>query len=139
MAQTPHAASMGAPAYARVVSPPDPTPPVRRPRHLLDPADVHGSHQRSQGTTESLGRVQRWVISALAVTTILHLAAGVALVAIFVDDARLDARIGLNVIAGVIGLLAVAAGLLIHGKRPLSWWLLLGLVPGLVGAWFTFH
>jgi hypothetical protein len=38
----------------------------------------------------------------------------------------------------VIGVIAVATGLIIHGKRPLSWWLLLGLVPGLVGAWFTF-
>ena len=110
----------------------------RRPRHLLDPDDLRRSHQRSQGSSESLGKVQRWVISVLAVTTILHLAAGVALVAVFVDDSRLDARIGLNVIASVIGVFAVAAGLLIHGKRPLSWWLLLGLLPGLVGAWFTF-
>ena len=59
-------------------------------------------------------------------------------VAIFMDEARLDARIGLNVIAGVIGVLAVAAGLLIHRKNPLSPWLLLGLVPMLVGLWFTF-
>jgi hypothetical protein len=121
------------------VSSSDPKPPVRRPRHLLDPADLHASHQRSQGSSESLTRVQRWIVSVLAVTTILHLAGGVALVAIFVDDSRLDARIGLNVIAGVIGVLAVASGLLIHGKRPLSPWLLLGLVPGLVGAWFTFR
>jgi hypothetical protein len=120
------------------VTPTDPVPPVRRPRHLLDPNDLHRSHQRSQGSSESLTKVQRWVISALAVTTILHLAGGVALVAIFVDDSRLDARIGLNIISAVIGVLAVAAGLLIHGKRPLSWWLLLGLIPGLVGAWFTF-
>jgi hypothetical protein len=121
------------------VSSTDPTPPVRRPRHLLDPADVRGSHQRSQGSNEALTRVQRWIISALAVTTILHLAAGVALVAVFVPDDRPDARIGLNVISGVIGVLAVAAGLLIHGKRPLSGWLLLGLIPALVGTWFTFR
>ena len=120
------------------MTPTDPVPPVRRPRHLLDPNDLQRSHQRSQGSSESLTKVQRWVISVLAVTTILHLAGGVALVAIFVDDSRLDARIGLNIISAVIGVLAVAAGLLIHGKRPLSWWLLLGLIPGLVGAWFTF-
>ena len=113
-------------------------PAVRRPRHLLDPNDLQRSHQRTQGSSESLTSVQRWVISVLAVTTILHLAAGVALVAIFVDDSRLDARIGLNVIAALIGVLAVAAGMLIHGKRPLSPWLLLGLLPGIVGAWFTF-
>ena len=111
---------------------------VRRPRHLLDPHDLHGSHQRSQSSKESLTRVQRWVMSVLAVTTILHFAGGTALVAIFSDDTRLDARIGLNLIAAVIGVMAVATGLLIHGRKPLSGWLLLGLVPGLVGAWFTF-
>ena len=78
------------------------------------------------------------MISFLAVTTILHLAAGVAVVAVFMDEARLDARIGLNVIAGVIGVLAVAAGLLIHKRSPLSPWLLLGLTPMLGGLWFTF-
>ena len=31
--------------------------PVRRPRHLLDPEDLRRSHQRSQGTQESLGNV----------------------------------------------------------------------------------
>ncbi|MET0838445.1 MAG: hypothetical protein ABWY19_06670 [Marmoricola sp.] len=112
--------------------------PVRRPRHLLDPEDLRRSHQRSQGTQESLGNVQKWVMSALAVTTIAHLAGGVAILAISMDDAPLDARIGLNVVAAFIGVAAVATGLMIHGKKPLSWWLLLGLLPGIVGAWFTF-
>jgi uncharacterized membrane protein YdcZ (DUF606 family) len=116
----------------------DPKPPVRRPRHLLDPDDLHRSHVRSQGTTESLGQVQRWVMSALAVTTIAHLAGGVVLLAIFMDDNRLDARIGLNLIAGVIGVVAVATGLLIHRKSPVTPWLLLGLIPMLVGLYFTF-
>lgn len=77
-------------------------------------------------------------MSILAVTTIGHLAAGVAVVAVFTDDSRMDARVGLNLIAGVIGVLAVAAGLMIHRKSPLSWWLLVGLLPMLVGLWFTF-
>lgn len=111
---------------------------VRRPRHLLDPEDLHRSHQRSQGSAESLSRVQRWVISVLAVSTILHLSGGVALLGVFMDEDRLDARIGLNVIAGVIGVVAVVTGRLIHGRTPVSWWLLLGLVPMLVGLWFTF-
>jgi hypothetical protein len=79
-----------------------------------------------------------WVMSVLVVTTLGHLAAGVAVAAVFTDEARLDARIGLNVIAAVIGCLAVAAGLMIHKRSPLSWWLLVGLLPGVIGAWFTF-
>ena len=38
----------------------------------------------------------------------------------------------------MIGMMAVTAGRLIHRVNPVSWWLLLGLVPGLVGAYFTF-
>ncbi len=110
--------------------------PVRRPRHLLDPDDVRRSHQSSQSSLESLTNVQRWVMSVLAVTTIAHLAFGLV-VAALVADATLDAVIGLNVIAMVIGVMAVAAGLLIHRRSPLSPWLLLGLIPGIVGLWLA--
>ena len=79
--------------------------------------------------------MQRWVMSVLAVTTILHLAAGLTLAAVFMDEARQGSRIGLTVIAAVIGMLAIVAGRLVHGKSALSAWLLLGLVPGLVGLW----
>lgn len=87
---------------------------------------------------ESLTRVQMWVASVLAVTTLGHFAGGVAVIAVFTDDARLDARIGLNIIAAVIGCLAVTAGRGIHRKTLLSWWLVAGLLPGVIGAWFTF-
>jgi len=111
--------------------------PVRRPRHLLDPNDLQQSHRRSQSSQESLGKVQRWVMSVLAVTTILHLAAGLVVAAVFMDSSRLDARIGLNVLAAVIGVMAAATGSLIHHKNPVSPWLLLGLTPGLVGLWLV--
>ena len=110
---------------------------VRRPRHLLDPDDLAASHRRTQSTRESLTQVQRWVFSALAVSTILHLAGGTVLLAAVVEDSRAYARIGLNLVAAAIGVVAVATGLLIHGKRPLSPWLLLGLLPGILGAWLT--
>jgi len=111
------------------------TPPVRRPRHLLDPADLHRSHRSSQSSTESLTKVQRWVMSVLAVTTILHLAAGLVIAAVFMDDTRQGAQIGLTVIAAIIGVLAVVTGRLIHAKSPLTPWLLAGLIPALVGFW----
>jgi len=116
----------------------DAEPAVRRARHLLDPNDIHGSHMRSVGSEQSLSNVQRWVMSVLVVTTLEHLAAGLAIAAVFFPRERLDGRIGLNFLAAVVGVLAVAAGLLIHGKRPLSPWLLVGLVPALAGVWFTF-
>jgi hypothetical protein len=113
------------------------TPPVRRPHHLLDPDDLHRSHRSSQSSSESLTNVQRWVMSVLAATTILHLAAGLVLAAVFMDESRPGARIGLIVIAAIIGMLAVATGRLIHDKSPITPWLLLGLVPAAVGLWFT--
>jgi hypothetical protein len=111
--------------------------PVRRPRHLLDPDDLHGSHLRSIGTQQALTNVQRWVLSLQAVILLLHLSGGLVVAAMFLSEPDLAAQIGLNVLAGVIGAIAVAAGLAIHGRRILSWWLLLGVLPTLVGLWLT--
>jgi hypothetical protein len=116
---------------------PAPPSPVRRPRHLLDPSDLHRSHRSSQSSSESLTNVQRWVMSVLAVTTILHLAAGLVVAAVFMDESRLGSRVGLIVIAGIIGMLAVATGRMIHAKSPITPWLLLGLAPALVGLWLV--
>jgi hypothetical protein len=110
------------------------TEPPRRPRHLLDPADLHGSHTRSQGTTKSLTRVQRIVMAALAATTIEHLAFGLALAAVVVDPTRPFAQPGLCVLASLAGALGVVTARAILGKSWLSPWLLLALVPGLTGA-----
>ena len=88
------------------------------------------------GTAQELSNVQRWVLSVLAVTTLLHLAGGVVVAAIISD--RLDARIGLNVLGAVIGVMAVAAGRAIHRKPVASSWLLLGLLPGIIGIAVTF-
>jgi hypothetical protein len=91
----------------------------------------------------ALTNVQRWVMSVLVVFTIAHLAIGLALAAAMVNDDATAAKIGLNVIAAAFGVIGVAAGFLIHGKRPHTWpylpWLLLGLLPGLVGLWFAFR
>ncbi len=85
-----------------------------------------------------LARVQRWVMSTLAVTTILHLVVGLVVAAVMLDDAPDSSKIGLNVIAGIFGAIAVATGLAIHGRRILSPWLLLGVVPTAIGLVLTF-
>ncbi len=117
------------------MSPASPQPPRRR--HLLDPADL-GRPRDLAAERHSLTRVQQWVMSVLAVTTILHLSAGLVLAARFLPEERgLDARIGLDVIAAIFGVLAVAAGLAIHRRSVLSPWLLLGVLPGVVGVWLA--
>ena len=104
----------------------------RRRRHLMDPAQPV-----RPVNDHALTHVQRWVMSTLAVFTIAHLSAGVVVAALEVPATANAARIGLNVIAGAFGILAVAAGLAIHRRSPLSPWLLLGLLPTVVGLWLT--
>lgn len=106
----------------------------RRKGHLMDPHNLHAYRT----TQRSLTQVQKWVMSTLATTTVLHLAVGFAIAAMTVPEGRIDAQIGLLVIAGICGMLAVAVGLLIHRHSLLTGWLLLGWIPGLVGAWLIF-
>ncbi len=82
----------------------------------------------------NLTQVQRWVVSVLAVTTILHLSVGLVIGALFLDVDAVVSRVGVSIIGGLFGVVAVGVGLLIHQKPILSWWLLLGLVPGAVGV-----
>jgi hypothetical protein len=106
------------------------SPAVRK--HLMTPGHPRAPQRRSM----SLTSVQRWVLSSLAATTILHLAAGIVVAACFA--VRIDAQVGLLVISAAFGVLAFEAALLIHHHRPVSWWLLPGLLPALVGAFLIF-
>lgn len=83
--------------------------------------------------------VQKWVLSILAATTIAHLAAGLVIAAMYVDDDRAGAQVGLNVVAGAFGVIAVVVFRTIHQLKPISAWLLLGLIPTVVGLWLTFR
>lgn len=106
----------------------------RRARHLIDPHAPRPARDQSH-EDRSLTRVQRWVMSVLAVSTIAHLAGGIVLAALTIDDPQPGARVGLCVIAGAFGVLAVAVGLAIHGRRLLSPWLLIGVLPTVIGIW----
>jgi hypothetical protein len=101
----------------------------KRQRHLMDPNNpvrMRNDHQ--------LTKVQRTVMSALAVTTILHLSAGLVIAAWAIDGVGDGGKIGLLLIAAAFGLLAVAAGFVIHKKSALTPWVLLGLIPAVAGA-----
>jgi hypothetical protein len=114
--------------------------PQKRRRHLMDPDNLQRETIRSRDSGPMhLEPVQKWVLSVLAATTIAHLAAGLVIAAMYVDDDRTDARIGLNVVAAAFGVLAVMAFRAIHQKPLLSAWLLLGLVPLVGGLWLTFR
>lgn len=106
-----------------------------RRRHLMDPNAPRRAPDPED--LERLQRVQRRVVSVLVVTTVLHLAVGLVVAADHVDPDRLDARIGLNVIAAAFMVGGIAATLVINRRPWLSPWLLLGLVPSAVGLWWT--
>jgi len=105
-----------------------PVPPKRQ-RHLMDPNNLQRMRNDQQ-----LTKVQRTVMSALAVTTILHLSAGLVIAAYAIDGVGDGGKIGLLLIAAAFGVLAVAAGFVIHKKSAATPWLLLGLIPAAAGA-----
>ncbi|HYO39609.1 MAG TPA: hypothetical protein VER39_08130 [Nocardioidaceae bacterium] len=102
-------------------------PPVRK--HLMTP----GQPRPPQRYSTPITSVQRWVMSSLTAITILHMSGGLVIAAFYND--RRDSQVGLLVIAAVFGVLAFVAALMIHRRSPLSPWLLVGLVPSLVGAY----
>lgn len=106
------------------------TPAPRARKHLMDPGNPRPTNREPM----SLGRVQRWVLSTLAATTILHMSFGLVVAAVFSD--RRDAQVGLLVVAAGFGVVALTTALVIHQRRPVSLWLLLGLLPSLAGAWW---
>ncbi len=105
-------------------------PPAVR-KHLMTPGQP-----RPRQRTTSVTAVQRWVMSSLTAVTILHMSGGLVVAAYFSD--RRGSQIGLLVIAAAFGVLAFVAALLIHRRRPLSVWLLAGLLPSIVGAYLIF-
>jgi hypothetical protein len=105
----------------------------RRARHLIDFDNPRTQVRAGGGMT--LTRVQMWVLSTFAVTTVLHFSGGLVAAAFYVPESRADARIGLLVLSGLVGVLSVVAGRAIHQKGLLSWWLVLGWAPGILGAY----
>ena len=80
----------------------------------------------------SLTSVQRWVVATLVVFTVALLAIGIVIAALVIDPSFGAARVGLTIIAMAFGVLGLLGGFAVHG-RGVSAWLLLGLIPGVVG------
>lgn len=82
-------------------------------------------------------RVQRWVASALLLTTMTLFASGLALLSLSVED-RGGSRVGLMVIAAVVGVGAMVGVRVINQKSWLTPWLVLGLLPASVAVYVAF-
>ena len=109
-----------------------PNRPPKQRKHLMTPGQIRPQPARSM----SLTSVQRWVMSAVAVSTLLHMSVGLVFAAYYVDEH--SSKVGLIVISGAFGLLSMAAGLLIHRKSVVHPLMLVGLLPPLLGAWWVF-
>lgn len=72
-------------------------------------------------------QVQRWVITALVITTAIHFVGGLLLMASHLGTP--DAFWVLTIISGIVMTLSVAGSLILHQKKILSPWLLVGAIP----------
>src|ERR1700742_2269983 len=93
----------------------------------MDPA-----HPVRQVNDQSLTHVQRWVMSVLAATRIMHLSVGLVVAAYFINATA--SSIGLCVIAGALGVLALVVARITPQASLVTPWVLLGLVPAVVGV-----
>lgn len=81
-------------------------------------------------------RVQQWVASTLLLVVGLTPAIALAMVSVMMKDEQgmHDNAVGLWVMSPIWGVVTIAGALMIHRRRVLSPWLLLGLVPAAVAA-----
>jgi hypothetical protein len=112
------------------------TSPPRRPRHLLDPDNPRPTPTGRRDM--SITSVQRWVLTALVVTTVEHFALAFVFGAKYLGDSRVAEQVVLLALAGVVGVLGVIGALALHRRGPWSWWLPLGLLPAAAGAVWVF-
>jgi hypothetical protein len=82
-------------------------------------------------------RVQRWVASSLTLTVAYVWAGGMVILALSsgFDQSRESAQFMIFVMAGIIGIGAIVGVRLINGLSWITPWLLVGLLPTIVGFW----
>lgn len=79
--------------------------------------------------------MQRWVASALTLTTAFVWSVGMVLGALFtIDQNRRGAQIGILVMAAIVGTAAIVGVRIINQLTWRTPWLLAGLVPSAVGT-----
>lgn len=101
---------------------------------------------RKRATPEDIARlehVQRTVMSVLVATTIFHLSVGLVIGAFFIDDSERTAQVGLCLLGGAFGVLAMLSAYAIHRKSitatRLATAVAVGFVPAVVGLYVVFR
>lgn len=79
-------------------------------------------------------RVQRWIISALVLTTALHFIGGLLILAITLD--RPDAFWVLTTISTIVAVLSILGVRVLNELKLLTPWLLVAVIPFAVALYF---
>lgn len=79
-------------------------------------------------------RVQRWIISALVLTTALHFVGGLLILAVTLD--RPDAFWVLTVIATIVSALSIIGVRVLNKMSVATWWLVFAALPFAVSLYF---
>ena len=79
-------------------------------------------------------KVQRYVVSALILTTALHFVGGLLILAVTLD--RADAFWVLTIVSVLVSLLSIIGVRLINQARVLTPWLVVAVVPLVVALYF---
>ena len=108
-------------------------PPQKLPRPPASP----GSHAK-EAEDRSLDLVQRMIVSALIIV-VFGLFAGTlaAYLAFYPAESDRGSTNGLWVMTGMFGLVTAAAVLVVNRRRPYSPWVILGLLPMAVSAFWV--
>ncbi|MBE7323727.1 hypothetical protein IEQ44_03560 [Nocardioides sp. Y6] len=79
-------------------------------------------------------RVQRWIVSALVLTTALHFVGGLLILAVTLG--RPDAFWVLTTISTIVSLLSIIGVRVLNELRVLTPWLLVAAIPFAVALYF---